>query len=120
MNKEIPEPRYDGFSVDLARVGGIPKIKLARGFILTLDAQFDYETTYGHQGLGGYYINGEFIEKFIKLFGGKELADCHGALWVEHTDSEIARLIPLGKNKNEREFDIREWSAKLQPQDSSN
>ena len=113
MDRDIPEPKYDGFRVDLAKVTNTPKIKLARGFMLTLDARFGYETGWGNQGIGGYYIDADFIKKFLDVFNAKELKDCKGTLWVEHTNSAVARLIPLGINKKCEEFDVRQWSENL-------
>lgn len=109
---DIPEPKYDNYRVDLARVDKEPEIKLSRGFMLTVSARFNYETGIGTQGVGGYYADGNFIESFIKVFGEKKLKNCTGTLWVEHKNDSVARLIPLGV-KNGKEFDIKEWSETL-------
>lgn len=113
---DIPEPKYDGLRVDLAKVTNTPEIKMVRGFILTISARFGYETGWGNQGIGGYYIDDEFIKNFLDVFNAQKLKECKGTLWVEHKNDEIARLIPLGINKKCEEFDIKEWSEDLKEQ----
>ncbi len=60
-----------------------------------------------------YFIDEEFIKRFIKACGVDTLCQCNGIMvLVEHTGKTINRIIPLSKEADKYTFDIDKWKER--------
>jgi len=103
---KLPECKYKGTEMDLAKLNDGPDIGMEDHGIFVLKASFDY----GHVSQGmGYCVDHKFIKKFIEAFGVSWLSECCGNIFVEHSPGGILRLIPVFDAKGV-EFDIAEFT----------
>ena len=107
---ETPKRKYatDNTNIDIGEFNGVD-VGFAHGGFVMHGAHYDGTNEQGF----GYVIDTEFIIKFMDAFGAKRLQECNGKLiFVEHNNNKIHRLIPVRKNRYEREFDIINWLNK--------
>ena len=100
MEKEISLARVDKLDIGIEDHG-----------CFFMFGGFEYEGGGSWQGFG-YIIDEDFIRGILKAFSVERLQDCNGRLiYVEHTHSEIIKLIPLNFGKSQSViFDIKEWA----------
>jgi hypothetical protein len=82
--------------------------------IFTLDAGFDYGST--AQGLG-YFVDQDFIERFIRACGAQWLRECIGRIvYVTHDWGKVYRIdpMPFDSKRRPKPFDIEAWAADLE------